>query len=88
MVFHDMIKVVKLTKGGNNFQGLGRWASCEMMINSKHRIRVVAVYGISRFKAKGIGTVYRKILRYIQENNLDTNLRKMFEVNFHTALRV
>ena len=59
-----------------------------MTINSKHRTRVVAVYGIGRFKAKGLGTVYQQILQYTQENNLNTNPRKMFEVNFHDALRV
>ncbi len=88
MAFQEMIKVVKSTKGGNNFWGLGRWARWVMKINSKHRSRVVTVYGIGRFKAKGLGTVYQQILRYIQENNLDTNPRKMFKVNFHAALRV
>ncbi len=62
MAFHEMIKLVKLMKGGNNFQGLGRWASWVMTINSKHRTRVVVFYGVGKFKVKGLGTVYQQII--------------------------
>ncbi len=88
LAFHKMIKVVKSTKGVNDFRGLGRWVSWVMTINSKHRTRVVAVYGVGKSKAKGLGTVYQQYLRYIQENNLNTSPRKIFEVDFHAALRL
>jgi hypothetical protein len=88
LAFHEMIKVVKSTKGGNDFRGLGRWASWVMTIDSKHRTRVVAVYGVGKSKVKGLGTVYQQHLQYIQEKNLNKRPRKMFEVDFPAVLRV
>ncbi len=63
MEFHELIKVVKLTKGGKDFCGIGRWTNWVMTINLKHRTRVVAVYGVGKFKAKGLETVCQQYLR-------------------------
>ena len=58
MAFHEMIKLVKVTKGGNYFQGLGRWSIWVMTIDSKHRTRVVVLCDIIIFNVKGLEIVY------------------------------
>ena len=51
-----------------------------------HSTRVAVAYAVGKSKPEGLSTVYQQEIRYIQENNLKTNPRRMFEVYFHAAL--
>ena len=49
---------------------------------------MVVAYSSAKGKPQGLSTVYQQTLTYIQENNLDgLNPRRLFELDFHAALR-
>ena len=56
-------------------------------VNAVNCTRIVAVYGTGRPKPKWLGTVHQQQVRYIQNNDMDTNPLHMFETDFHVALR-
>ena len=69
-----------------NFRGLWRWLSWLCYVDPAHPFRIVVAYNVGRPKPKGVCTMYQQTLMYIQEHDLDTNPRRLFEVDFLSVL--
>ena len=69
-----------------DFRNLGRWCSWLVYDNPNHKTRFVAAYNPGRPKPKHHGSIYQQHLRYIQNNNVDSNPRRMFETDFLAVL--
>ena len=82
----ELIKCIKTSCV--DFRGLGRWTSWQLSIDPKHKTRVVVAYGIGKSKPQGLTTNYQQHLRYIQNHDMDTNPRRMFEEDLQATLRV
>jgi len=81
----ELIPYIRSNPG--DFRGLGRWQSWSIYSAPSHKTRVVVFYAPGRSKPRGLKTCYQQHLTYIQENDLDTTPRKMFEDDFLLALR-
>ena len=82
----ELIKCIKTSCV--DFRGLGRWTSWQLSIDPKHKTRVVVAYGIGKTKPEGLTTNYQQHLCYIQNHDMDTNPRQMFEEDLQATLRV
>ena len=54
--------------------------------NPNHKTCFVAAYNPGRPKPKHHGSIYQQHLRYIQNNDVDSNPRRMFETDFLAVL--
>ena len=86
IAFQEMCDLVK--KSNNDFRRLGWWSSWLLYINKGNRLRVLVAYTTGRPKREGLKTVYQQQLAYIQDKGLKSNPMRMFETDFHAALRV
>ena len=57
-------------------------------IDPKHKTRVVIAYSVGKTKPQGLTTNYQQALCYTQNNDMDTNPRRMFEEDLQDTLRV
>lgn len=73
----EICQYAKVTKGGGDPRDLGRICSMVFSAHPNQRFRLVSGYNVGKPKPQGLQTVYQQILRYIQQEGLDTNPRKL-----------
>ena len=86
MAMFELIKCIKTSCA--DFRGLGRWTSWQLSIDPKHKTRVVIAYSIGKTKPEDLTANHQQALHYIQNNDMDTNPRQMFEEDLQATLRV
>jgi hypothetical protein len=83
----EICQYVKITNGSNDPRDLGRICSMILQANPQHRTRIVNVYNVGRPKTHHLGSVYQQHLRYIQEEDLDTNPRALMRSDLLDLLK-
>lgn len=73
----EICQYAKVTKGGNDHRNLGRVSSMVFYVNPQQRFRLASGYNVGRSKPEGLQTVYQQQLRYIQNEGLETNPRRL-----------
>lgn len=88
VMLNEICQYVKKTKGANDWRDLGRWTSIVLQATTSLRTRIVCAYNVGKTKPTGLKTVYQQLLRYIQNNNLDTNPRALMRNDLIAQLRI
>jgi hypothetical protein len=86
-MLEEICQYVKKTKGANDWRDLGRWTSIVLQAANGLRTRIVCAYNVGKTKPTGLKTVYQQLLRYIQNNNLDTNPRALMRNDLIAQLK-
>ena len=87
VLFDELIQYAS-KKGCVDFRGLGRWTSWVLSLDDKQKTRFVVAYSVGKGKSFKLGSVYQQTIRYIQNNGLATNPRRLFETDLHAQLCV
>ena len=87
IMLEEICQYVKKTKGANDWRDLGRWTSIVLQAANGLRTRIVCAYNVGKTKPTGLRTVYQQLLRYIQNNNLDTNPRALMRNDLVAQLK-
>jgi hypothetical protein len=59
-----------------------------MYADKNHRLQIVSAYNVGRQAPQGDSTIFQQQLRYIQNHQLSTTLRRLFMIDFLATLQV
>lgn len=87
IMLEEICQYVKKTKGANDWCNLGHWTSIVLQAASGLQTRIICAYNVGKTKPTGLRTVYQQLLKYIQDNDLDTNPQAMMRDDLIAQLK-